>query len=247
MALLSGKKALITGALGSLGQGMVKRFVEEGATVVALDLPNAENAEAKLAELGNGIRYFGCDLNDLEGTEKAVSALADEVGGFDILINNAAHITNQPHEGYSVEEYEKEVRVNSSAPFVLTRACSKHMKEKKAGKIICMTSLTLNGRWSGYVPYAASKGAMFGLMKTFARELGEYGINVNAISPGAVISDAEWRFFGDKREEYHQWILENQCLKTRIMPEDIANLAVFLASPMSDLISGQNIACDGGW
>jgi NAD(P)-dependent dehydrogenase (short-subunit alcohol dehydrogenase family) len=247
MGSLSGKAVLITGALGTIGQAMVKCYCEEGAKVIALDRPNMENVDERLSRLGQGVRYFGCDLEDLLGTEMAATELAEEVGGIDILVNNAAFITNKPHEEYSIEEYEKEVRINSSAAFILSRVCSKHMKEKKSGKIICLTSLTLNGQWEGFVPYVASKGAMYGLVKSLARELGKCGINVNGISPGAVLSEAEWKLFGDRREEYHQWILNHQCLKRRIEAADIANLAIFLSSPQADLISGQNIYCDGGW
>lgn len=247
MGLLTGKTALITGALGTIGKALVMRYCEEGAKVIASDRPDMENVDETLRKLGDDVRYFGCDLNDLAGTEEAVSALAEEVGGIDILVNNAAFVVNKPHEQFSIEEYEKEVRINSSAAFVLSRACSKHMKQKKSGRIINLTSLTLTGHWEGFVPYVASKGAMYGLVKAMARELGHHGINVNGISPGAVVSEAEWRHFGDKREEYHQWILERQSLKRRIEPVDIANLAIFLSSPQADLITGQNIHCDGGW
>lgn len=247
MALLTGKTALITGALGTIGQALTSRFVEAGAQVIALDRPNAPRADEALRKLGAGIRYFGCDLNQLEETETRTRALADEVGGIDILINNAALVIFKPFEQFSIKEYEDQVRINSSAVFALSRACSWHMKQKKAGKIVNVTSLTLTGRWDGYVPYIASKGAMYGLIKGMARELGPYLINVNGISPGAVVSEAEFRDRGDKREEYHQWILENQSLKKRIEARDIANLALFLSSPESDLITGQNIQIDGGW
>jgi NAD(P)-dependent dehydrogenase (short-subunit alcohol dehydrogenase family) len=247
MGVLTGKTVLITGALGTIGKALVMRYYEEGAMVIASDRPDMENADEILSTLGDGLRYFGTDLNDLAGTEKAVSELAEEVGGVDFLVNNAAYVVNKPHEEFSIEEYENEVRINSSAAFVLSRACGKHMKQRKYGKIINMTSLTLNGHWEGFVPYVASKGAMYGLVKSMARELGRHGITVNGISPGAVVSDAEWRHFGEKREEYHRWILERQSVKRRIEPVDIANLAIFLSSPQADLISGQDIHCDGGW
>lgn len=247
MGHLTGKTALITGALGTIGQALVARFSGEGARVVAWDRPDAEGAQESLSRIAEGIRYVGFDLGDLAGTERTASALADEVGGFDILVNNAAFVVNKFHEQFTIEEYETEVRINSSAAFVLSRACSRHMKEKKAGKIVNLTSLTLTGEWEGFVPYVASKGAMFGLVKAMARELGRYGINVNGISPGAVVSEAEWRHFGDRRERYHNWILERQSLKRRIEPGDIANLAVFLSSSQADLITGQDIRCDGGW
>lgn len=247
MPQFTGKILLLTGALGTVGRAMVARYAEEGAKIIALDRPDAENPQALLDGIVKGVRYFGCDLNDLAGTEKAVTALAEEVGGIDILINNAAYVVNKPHEDFSIAEYEDEVRINSSAAFVLMRVCSKHMKAKKAGKIINMTSLTLTGHWDGFVPYVASKGAMYGLVKSMARELGVHGINVNGINPGAIVSEAEWRHFGDNREKYHQWILENQSLKRRIEPVDIANAAVFLCSEQAALITGQDIHVDGGW
>ena len=247
MPTLTGKTALITGALGTIGKSLVSRFAEEGAKVMASDRPDAPNVDEVLKDLAKDVRYFGADLNQLVDLEKAVTRLADEVGGIDILVNNAAFVVNKPHEEFSIEEYEEEVRVNSTAAFVLARACSTLMKQKKYGKIINLTSLTLNGNWEGFVPYVASKGAMYGLVKSMARELGKYNITVNGISPGAVLSDAEWRHFGEKREAYHQWILERQSIKRRIEPVDIANLAVFLSSSQADLISGQDIHCDGGW
>ena len=119
--------------------------------------------------------------------------MANEVGGIDVLVNNAALVIFKPHEEFTIAEYEDQVRVNSSAAFVLSRVCSEAMKEKRQGKIINITSLTLTGRWEGYVPYIASKGAMYGLVKGLARELGEHLITVNGISPGAVLSEAEFR------------------------------------------------------
>ena len=247
MASLNGKTVLITGALGTIGKSLVNRFAQEGATVIASDRPEAENVEQTLQELAQDVRYFGADLNQLAELETAVTRLASDVGGIDILVNNAAYVVNKPHEDFSIAEYEEEVRVNSTAAFVLARACSAHMKQKMYGKIINLTSLTLNGNWEGFVPYVASKGAMYGLVKSMARELGKYNITVNGISPGAVLSDAEWRHFGERREAYHQWILDRQSVKRRIEPVDIANLAVFLSSPQADLISGQDVHCDGGW
>ena len=221
MPQFTGKTVLITGALGTVGRSMVARYAEEGASVIALDRPDAKDPQAILDGIVKGVRYFGCDLNDLAGTEKAVTALADEVGGIDILVNDVAFVVNKPHEDVSILE--------------------------KAGKIINMTSLTLTGHWEGFVPYVASKGAMYGLVKAMARELGVHGINVNGINPGAIVSEAEWRHFGDRREKYHQWILENQSLKRRIEPVDIANTAIFLSSSQADLITGQDIHVDGGW
>jgi NAD(P)-dependent dehydrogenase (short-subunit alcohol dehydrogenase family) len=251
MPVLAGKTLLLTGALGTLGRAQAKTLGQAGARLLLLDRPDAANGEEFAREIAGatGIEatYVGQDLNDLVGSEAAVRARAEAVGGIDILINNAALIINRPFEEFSLQEYEEQVRVNSSAAFALARAVAPGMKRKRYGKIVNFCSLTLNGRWDGYVPYVASKGALLGLTKGLARELGPHGVRVNAISPGAVVSEAEERVFGDRLQEYNDWILENQCLKTRIQPEDIAELVLFLVSPASDMITGQNFGIDGGW
>jgi NAD(P)-dependent dehydrogenase (short-subunit alcohol dehydrogenase family) len=251
MSLLANKVALLTGALGSLGQAQAEALAKEGAAVILWDRPGRKEGEALADTLaqryGVSASYVGEDLNDLSAAEAKARVLADEYGGIDILINNAALIINRPFEEFSLEEYEEQVRVNSSAAFTLARAVAPSMKRKRYGKIVNFCSVTLNGRWEGYVPYVTSKGAMLGLTKTLARELGSYGVRVNAVSPGAVVSEAEARVFGDRLAQYNDWILENQCLKERIQPSAIADLVIFLVSPASDMVTGQNIAVDGGW
>lgn len=251
MSMLAGKTVLLTGALGTLGMAQARTLGIAGARMLLLDRPEAANGEAFAHEVaagsGAGAIYVGQDLNDLAGSEATAGDLSGELGGIDILINNAALTINRPFEDFSLQEYEEQVRVNSSAAFALARAVAPAMKAKRYGKIVNFCSLTLNGRWAGYVPYVASKGAMLGLTKTLARELGPHGVRVNAVSPGAVVSEAETRVFGEKLAKYNDWILENQCLKERIQPENIADLVLFLVSPASDMITGQNIGIDGGW
>ncbi len=251
MFVLSGKTALLTGALGTLGRAQAEALAGAGASLLLLDRPDhpdgMEFAVGIAARHATTAAFVGQDLNDLAASEAAVRALADARGGIDILINNAALIINKPFEQFTLAEYEEQVRVNSSAAFALTRAVAPAMKAKSYGKIVNFCSVTLNGRWDGYVPYVASKGAMLGLTKTLARELGPHGVRVNAVSPGAVVSEAEARVFADRLQQYNDWILENQCLKQRIQPRHVADLVLFLVSPASDLITGQNIQIDGGW
>ncbi len=246
-APLTGSTALLTGALGTLGRAQAALFAQAGARLLLLDRPEAVRAgEAFAAAIGNDARYIGQDLNDLATSEAAIAALAADTP-IDILVNNAALIVNRPFEDFSLGDYEEQMRVNASAVFALTRAVAPAMKAKGYGKIVNFCSLVLNGRWDGYVPYVASKGAVLGLTKSLARELGPHGIRVNAVAPGAVVSEAEERVFGDRLKEYNDWILENQSLKQRIQPEDVAHLILFLSGRQSDMITGQNFGIDGGW
>lgn len=251
MTSLTGKVALLTGGLGSLGRAQAEILLRAGAQLILWDRPDREDgpavASALQASTGTSCVYIGHDLNDLAGAEVKGRQLAAERGAVDILINNAALIINRPFEEFSLQEYEDQIRVNSSAAFALARAVAPGMKQKRYGKIVNFCSLTLNGRWDGYTPYVGSKGALLGLTKALARELGPFGVRVNAISPGAVVSEAEERVFGDRLKQYNDWILENQSLKTRIQPTNIADLALFLVSPASDMITGQIINIDGGW
>jgi NAD(P)-dependent dehydrogenase (short-subunit alcohol dehydrogenase family) len=232
---LKARHVLITGGLGSIGTALAVAFAAAGARITILDRPGATPPASH--------GWLAVDLEDLALTEARVAA----AGPFDILINNAALIINKPFEAFSVEEYETQMRVNSASAFALARACAPGMKAKGWGRIVNLTSVTLNGQWDGFVPYVASKGALLGLTKGLARELGPHGITVNAIAPGAVVSEAERRVFADRLEDYNRFILERQCIKARIQPHDVASLALFLASDAAGMISGQNIGIDGGW
>ncbi|MDJ1007481.1 MAG: SDR family oxidoreductase [Paracoccaceae bacterium] len=241
MGEVTGKSVLLTGGLGSLGRAQAARLIAEGAAVTILERPDIEDGPARAEALGAA--FLPCDLNDLSRAQDIVAG----AGAFDILINNAALIINRPYEKFSLDEYEDQVRVNSSAAYALTTVCAEHMKAQNWGRVINFTSVTLKGIIDGYVPYIASKGAMLGLTVSLARELGRHGITVNAVAPGAVVSEAEARVFGDAAGAYSDWVLEQQCIKTRIQPEDVAELVGFLASPRASLITGQNILIDGGW
>lgn len=251
MSELAGKTVLLTGALGSLGRAQAEALGRAQAKLLLLDRPDAADGEAFATEIRQRTKaeasYVGQDLNDLDGSVRRAEALARERDGIDILINNAALIINKPFEAFSLAEYEEQMRVNSSAAFALARAVAPAMKRKAWGRIVNFCSITLNGRWDGYVPYVASKGAMLGLTKSLARELGPHGICVNAVSPGAVVSQAEARVFGDRLQQYNDWIIENQALKRRIEPEHVARLVVFLVAPATQMITSQNVNIDGGW
>lgn len=232
---LSSRHSLITGGLGTIGAALAHAFAAAGARVTVLDRPGA------VPPPNHG--WLGVDLADPAAAQAQVAA----AGPFDVLVNNAALILNKPFEEVSLAEYDTQIRVNSTAAFALVQACAPGMKVAGWGRVINLTSVTLNGQWDGFVPYVASKGALQGMTKGLARELGRHGITVNAIAPGAVLSETENRIFADRLEAYNSFVLERQSLKTRILPQDVAALAVFLASDAARMISGQTIGIDGGW
>ncbi len=138
-------------------------------------------------------------------------------------------------------------RANSTAALALDRACAPQMSARCLGLVKGKATVTLNGQWEGSVPYAAAKGAVPGLTKTGAGELGKHGITVNGIAPGAVRPETKNRALAEKLQEYQDWILKNHCLKARIKAQDVAERAMFLASDAARMITGQNIRVDGGW
>lgn len=247
----AGRAVLLTGGLGSLGRAQARAFLAAGAHVILVDLPDHPERDAILADVMPGetgrLEFVGLDLGDLAAARAAVERLAGRPAGVDILVNNAALILNRPFESFSLEEYERQMRVNAGAAFALAQAVAPGMKARSDGVIVNFCSVTLSGEWEGYVPYVASKGAMLGLTRSLARELGPFGVRVNAVSPGAVVSDAETRVFGDRADEYAAWVLERQCLPRRIQPDDIASAVLFLCGAGAAMITGQCLHIDGGW
>ncbi len=238
------RKILITGGMGTLGDAQARLFISRGDQVYLLEHPDMA---ARDIARHNEASYYFQDLADLAASAELVASQSQAINGFDVLINNAALILNKPFEAFSITDFEDQMRINSTAAFALSKAVAPIMKQRRSGVIINFCSVTLNGRWDGYVPYVTSKGAILGLTRSLARELGPFGVRVNAVSPGAVVSDAEQRVFGDRLDEYNAWVLENQCLKRRIDPVDVASVIEFLCSDGAAMITGQNIAVDGGF
>jgi 3-oxoacyl-[acyl-carrier protein] reductase len=185
------------------------------------------------------------DLSDLVALAAGLKAVSQREGGFDIVINNAAIYPSKPFEEYTIEDHQQVQRVNVDAGIVCVQTALPGMKAKGWGRIINIASITLYGGWARLSPYVASKAALVGLTRAWAREFGPYGVTVNAIAPGAFPTDAE-KIHPDP-EAYTRFVLEHQALKRRGMAKDIADTLMFLASDMSSFITGQTINVDGGW
>jgi gluconate 5-dehydrogenase len=250
---LTGQTALITGGSRGLGLQMAHALGEAGARLM-LSSRKADDLEVAVAELkaaGIDADYIAADCGKEEDIRRLANETMKRMGRIDILINNAGATWGAPAEDHPVSAWDKVMNLNIRGYFILSQEVAKlSMIPNRKGRVLNIASvagLAGNPIEMQTIAYNTSKGAVINFTKALAGEWGQYGITVNAIAPGAVVSEAEDRVFGDRLSEYNSFILKNQSVKTRILAEDVANLAVFLASDAARMISGQNIGIDGGW
>lgn len=243
---MKGRVVLYTGAAGGLGLDTTLLLLERGARVVAVDNDLAKVAALQDAAAGKGeLIVSTADLSDLTGFRATLDRLIEDTGGFDIVINNAAIYPSKPFEDFSVEEHQAVQRVNVDAGIVAVQAALPGMRAKGFGRIINVSSITVSGGWANLSPYVASKMALIGLTRAWAREFGPDGVTVNAIAPGAFPTDAE-KIHPDP-EGYNRMVLDAQSIKRRGTAHDIANAIAFFASEESGFVTGQTLHVNGGW
>jgi 3-oxoacyl-[acyl-carrier protein] reductase len=245
-----GRTALVTGATGGLGVAESLALARAGADVLMLDIKAGETVDGLAADIPSGagrLRFVACDLADPEAAKALVRGLDEEVGGIDILVNNAAINPMKPIDGYDLGEWHKTQDVNATSAVALAQAVVPSMKKKGWGQIVQICSVTLNGGWTDFTAYVSSKGTLLAFTRSLARELGQFGIRVNAVSPGAIPTQLEKEVWADQLETYEKFLLDHQALKYRGSPEDIAEAIMFLVSDRARFITGQNLVVDGGW
>lgn len=243
---MKGRVVLYTGAAGGLGLDTTLLLLERGARVVAVDNDLAKVAALQDAAAGKGeLLVSTADLSDLAGFRATLDQLIGVTGGFDVVINNAAIYPSKPFEEFSVEAHQAVQRVNVDAGIVAVQAALPCMRAKGFGRIINVSSITLSGGWANLSPYVASKMALVGLTRAWAREFGPDGVTVNAIAPGAFPTDAE-KIHPDP-EGYSRMVLDAQSIKRRGTAHDIANAIAFFASEESGFVTGQTLHVNGGW
>jgi NAD(P)-dependent dehydrogenase (short-subunit alcohol dehydrogenase family) len=243
---LAGKHIVLTRALSPLGRAQAAKLTAAGARVTMLDLPTLEAEGQELSETMRGARFHAVDLNVAADVQRAAVSISTAFA-VDALVNNAAENLKLPFGQLSANDFNGQLETGCKTAFLITRAIGEGMKARSAGSIVNVCASTYNGEWNGYVSYATSNAATVGLTRSLARELGAFGIRVNAVSPGAIAAKSDSRIFGDRLSDYDAWVMKNQCLKRRIKVEDVANLVAFLASDMSAMITSQNLVIDGGW
>ena len=242
---LSGKVALVTGASTGLGAGMSVGLAEAGADIVLADIADSEETAKKVKNTGRRAQVLVADLMEMGSVAETVEKSISAFGRIDILVNNAGIIRRTPAIDFSEKDWDDVMALNIKTVFFLSQGIARGMLLRKSGKIINVASL-LSFQGGVTVPsYAASKGAVAQLTKALANEWAQYGINVNAIAPGYMVTNNTVNLRKDP--------VRFKSISDRIpaarwgLPEDLQGAVVFLASKASDYVNGHVLAVDGGW
>jgi 3-oxoacyl-[acyl-carrier protein] reductase len=239
---LAGKRAVVTGAASGIGLATAKLYLAEGASVLGVDLPG-QKIEDALA--GTGVFALGVSVTDDDAPQKIVEAAIAHMGGVDILFNNAGVVHNCLLERMSDAEWDGVLDVNLRSIFRITRACVPHLKQSGAGRIINTASVMAEATGMGMAAYSASKAAVLGLTMNMAVELGKFGVTSNAILPGAIWTGMTEGMWHERPDIAEQWA-KKTTLRRLGQPEDIARVALFLASEDGGYMTGQGLTVDGG-
>jgi 3-oxoacyl-[acyl-carrier protein] reductase len=245
MKLLEGKVALITGAARGIGKAIALKFASEGANVAFTDLVIDENGLATQADIeAFGVKGKGYASNaaNFEEAHKVVEEVVKDFGRIDILVNNAGITRDGLMMRMTEQQWDMVINVNLKSAFNFIHAITPVMMKQKNGSIINMASVVGVSGNAGQANYSASKAGMIGLAKSIAKELGSRGIRANAIAPGFIITDMTAALSEEVRAEWAKQI----PLRRGGTPEDVANVATFLASDLSSYVTGQVIHCCGG-
>lgn len=245
MKLLEGKTALITGAARGIGKAIALRFAAEGANIAFTDLvidENGKKTEEEIAALGVKAKGYASNAASFEDTEKVVNQIKEDFGRIDILVNNAGITKDGLMMRMTEAQWDAVIAVNLKSAFNFIHALTPIMLRQRCGSIINMASVVGVHGNAGQCNYSASKAGMIGLAKSIAQELGSRGIRANAIAPGFILTDMTAKLSDEIKEEWSKKI----PLRRGGTPEDIADVATFLASDLSSYVTGQVIQVDGG-
>ena len=239
---LTGRVALITGGGAGIGRACALTLANAGATVCIVDI-NMDNAQQTVEQMGSGMAVY-CDLGDPAAIKAMRDHVLSKLGTVHIVMNNAGMISYRKGVGaVTSAEWDKLMDVNLRGPFLVTQAFMESMKKNGWGRIINSSSLAARvGGIEAGIHYSTSKAGLVGLTRTLAKEGAPFGINVTAIAPGIIGTEPVLRQLGDHRQEYETSIPLGRLGN----PQDVANVVLFLASPLSDYVTGIVVDINGG-
>ncbi|OHV94201.1 3-oxoacyl-ACP reductase [Janthinobacterium lividum] len=245
---LQGKRVFITGGGSGIGESLVAEFAAQGALVAFVDIA-VEASEAlcrRLAEAGLTAPLFRhCDITDIASLQAVMAELAETLGDFDILVNNAANDQRHQAQDVTLEYWNERIAINQRPMFFTCQAVFEGMKRQGGGSIINVSSISWHMKSGGYPVYATTKAAVVGLTRGLARDYGAHNIRVNTVTPGWVMTQRQIELWVDEAAEVE--IKKSQCLPSKLMPQDIAAMVLFLASDDGAMCSSQEFIVDAGW
>ncbi len=246
---LRSRRVFITGGGSGIGAALVEAFVRQGAKVAFVDI-NGEVSEALVERLR--ARYPGsmpwwrrCDVTDLPSLQLSIADAAQALGTFDVLVNNVASDDRHTLDEVTPDYWDQRIGVNQRAAFFAIQAVVPGMRQLGHGSIINLGSTGWQTKNAGYPCYATAKSSMNGMMRGMAKALGEHRIRINVLSPGWVMTERQITQWLDAESEKE--LMKNQCLPDKVMPGDIAAMALFLASDASRACTAQEFVVDAGW
>ena len=241
---LAGKVAIVTGGARHIGAVYARKLAAEGAAVIVADILDSAAVAEEITSQGGKALVLKIDVSSEEDTQRMAVEAVKAFGRIDILVNNAAVFINiQRHPFYEItaDEWDHVSAVNIKGPFLCTKAVFPQMKEQRCGKIINISSSTAFWGTPNFLHYVASKAALVGMTRSLAREVGEFGICVNAIAPGLVEHEGQ-----NAPKALTELQLKERSIKRLQTPEDLLGVLIYLASSDSDFVTGQTIVIDGG-
>lgn len=244
MKLLEGKVAIVTGAARGIGRSIAVYFAENGADIAFTDLAiddNAKNTEKEILELGVRCKAYASNAADFEQTHKVVEEIMNDFGRIDVLVNNAGITRDGLMLKMDEKQWDMVINVNLKSAFNFVHAVTPIMMRQRGGSIINMSSVVGVHGNASQANYSASKAGMIGLAKSIALELGSRGVRANAIAPGFIITEMTGQLPEAVKEEWNKKI----PLRRGGSAEEVAKVALFLASDLSSYVSGQVIQVDG--
>ena len=245
MKLLEGKVAIVTGAARGIGKAIALKFAAEGASVAFTDLAVDDNAlatEKEIAAMGVKVKAYASNAANYEDTHNVVDQIVKDFGRVDVLVNNAGITRDGLMMRMTEQQWDMVINVNLKSAFNFVHAITPVMMKQKSGSIINMSSVVGVSGNAGQCNYSASKAGMIGLAKSIAKEVGSRGIRANCIAPGFIITEMTAVLTEEVKAEW----AKNIPLRRGGTPEDVANVAIFLASDLSSYVSGQVIHVCGG-
>ena len=243
---LAGLVAVVTGAARAIGRETAEVLAARGATIVSIDLVDADTLVETVTSHGGSAVSLVADVAEEEAVETAFREVLDRFGRVDVLVNNVGQFADVERRAFweiPTEEWDRLMAVNVRSVFLCSRAAASPMREAKSGRIVNLASNVVTFGMANLMHYVASKAAVIGMTRSMARELGPFGIAVNAVAPGLVTTEITVRTVP---EEYRRLVAQGQCLQEAILPSDIAEAVAYLAGPAARMVTGQTLLVNGG-